>query len=226
MRPCDSISSLYLTWRAWRHGVKVTASSVFIQGLLYDRRIPLTSVSDVSLGFIIWDDAEGRVRSSIVTAFAELGPTPDFIHIHNQRSLERVRRHALGTRDTLDNQWRHTGPLDSRDYDRPEVRRPQQTDSGKRAGRRNRVSDAWPTLVLLFALTLGSVLGLCLTVGPALWLYDLAPTPGSLRLSYSSDPYNIEETWDLVALLGPLAIIFAVAAARLAYLMFRPPPRR
>ncbi len=126
------------------------------------------------------------------------------------------------------NHWEDSQPgrVEDRAYDRPEKRRPRRNDAGKRAGRRRCESDAWPSVLLLTILIPGSALGFLLAIGPALYYYDFAPTPGTFRLSYSSNPYNAEEIWDLITLLGPLAIILARSAVRLAYLMFRPQPRK
>lgn len=214
----------YLTWRAWRLGVRLTPSSVIIQGIFYDRKIPLTSVEDVSLGFIAWSDSSGRFRSSLAIAFADPTPVIAFIDTHNRRSLERIRRHALTDSAAGDSQWEDSTSswVEGRAYDRPESRRPRRSDAGKRAGRGGLVFDVWPSVLLLTILILGSVAGFLFTIGPALYYFNLAPTPSTFRLSYSDDPYNADDIWDLVTLVGPITIILTGAAARLAYLMFRP----
>lgn len=218
---------LYLGWKAWRNGITLTSTSIVLRGLLYDRTIPRRSVDDVSKGLISWTDTSGRARASIATAFLELGATLDFISTHNHRCMSRVRRHALGdAAPMLDEGPADTSTFEDRAYDRPTTRRPRTAATGRRAGPRNHRADSWRTLLLLTVLIIGSVIGLWLTIEPALWLYGLSSGPGAARLLYSSDPYNTEQAWDTVTLLGPLTIIALGAAITLTYLILRPPLRK
>jgi hypothetical protein len=218
---------LYLGWRAWRNGITLTSTSIVLRGLLYDRTIPRRSVDDALKGLISWTDTRGRARVSIATAFLELGATLDFISTHNHRCMSLVRRHALGdAAPTLDDQPVDTSTVEDRAYDRSTTRRLRTAATGRRAGPRNHRADSWRTLLLLTVLIIGSVIGLWLTVEPALWLYGLSSGPGAARLLHSSDPYNTAQAWDTVTLLGPLTIIALGSAITLTYLILRPPLRK
>jgi hypothetical protein len=84
---------LLAAWRNWRLGVRVSATDLTVFGVFRDRTVPRSAVRDVTMeSQLVWERTDGKIRTTPITAFLNLGGVLGFVARHNERSLTHLRR--------------------------------------------------------------------------------------------------------------------------------------
>lgn len=216
---CAGVILLWLSWRNWRLGVRLTSTEVHIKGLFRDRKIPRESVLDVTpLGHLVWIAPDSDVRVSPLIAFTDLGGLAGIVREHNTRTLARLREELVGPALA---QPEFAASGEDRSYDPPTYRRRRdRSGPAKRAGRRKVLRDGCLAVLQLLGCSLSTALASWLAIEPALWLGGQGADV--LRLALRFDPYTDNSAIQAVLFWGVAAAVLAGNTMRLTYLMFRP----
>ena len=211
---------LWLSWRNWRLGVRLTSTDVYIMGVFRDRKIPRDNVVDVTpFGQLVWIAPAGDVKVSQLLAFTGIpGALAGIVLEHNERTLARLQEELVGPPVAP---IRSAAPAGHRSYDSPTYRRRRdRSGPAKRTGRRRVLRDAWPAILQLLGWVLGAALAAWMAVEPALWL--AGHQSDALGSTLGLAPYTESSAIEAAIFWGLAASVLTGIVIRLAYLMLRP----
>lgn len=210
---------LWISWRNWHLGVRVSDTEVTVLGFFRDRTVPRSSVSEVSLDAqLVWYDDEERFRTTPIAAFFGIrGGLGSWVVERNERMLAEIRREILGEPE------KYVPYVDDRSFDSPSYRRPRiRRRPQKHVGRYKSLVDVLPAVAMLGGSLLFTAFAGWTLFNAVQWMTGQVESPVWVRLVFSADPYSRDDAIFSVVFHSVLAAVALGLTIRLLYLVFRP----
>lgn len=207
---------LWISWRNWRLGVRLSDTEVTVLGFFRDRTVPRSAVSEVSLDArLLWYD-EGRLRvTPIIAFFGTRGGPGSWTVDRNERVLADIRHQILGETEE------YVPYVEDRSSDPPSRRGLQgRAFPPKHVGGRRPLLDVLTAVAMFGGSLLFTAFATWTLFDAVQWMNGQSTSPGLVRLPFSEDPYSRDDALFSVLFHSALAVAALCATGRLLFLIF------